>query len=39
MDEAEQKAVADLLRTVRIGLVTMACSAGILGGNELMGVI
>lgn len=39
MDEAEQKAVADLLRTVRIGLVIMAICAGAIGSNELMGVI
>ena len=39
MDEAEQKAVADLLRTVRVGLVIMAICAGAIGSNELMGVI
>ena len=38
MDESEQKAISDLLRTVRIGLVIMAICAGV-AGNEMMGVI
>ena len=38
MDETEQKAIADLLRTVRIGIVIMALAAG-LAGNEIMGVV
>ena len=39
MDEAEQKAIADLLRTVRIAIVVMAAVGGGLGLNEMMGVI
>ncbi len=39
MDETEQKAIADLLRTVRIAIVVMALCAGAVGGNEMMGVI
>ena len=38
MDESEQKAIADLLRTVRIGLVVLTIVAGV-GANEMMGVI
>ena len=38
MDESEQKAISDLLRTVRIGLVIMAIIAGV-AGNEMMGVV
>ena len=39
MDEAEQKAIADLLRTVRIAIVVMAAIGGGLGFNEIVGVI
>lgn len=39
VDEAEQKAIADLLRTVRIAIVVMAAVGGGLGLNEMMGVI
>lgn len=39
MDEAEQKAIADLLRTVRIAIVVMAVVGGGVGINEMMGVI
>ena len=39
MDEAEQKAVADLLRTVRIGIVVMAVVGGGMGINEITGMI
>ena len=38
MDETEQKAISDLLRTVRIGLVILALVAGV-AGNEMIGVI
>ena len=38
MDESEQKAIADLLRTVRIAIVVMAIVAGV-GANEMMGVV
>ena len=38
MNEDEQKAISDLLRTVRVGLVVMAIVAGV-GANEMMGVI
>jgi hypothetical protein len=39
MDESEQKAISDLLRTVRIGIVVMAVCAGSLGINEMTGLI
>ncbi len=39
MDEAESKAVADLLRTVRIGIVVMAVVGGGMGLNEMTGII
>lgn len=39
MDEAEQKAISDLLRTVRIGILVMAICAGAVGSNEMMGII
>ena len=39
VDEAEQKAIADLLRTVRIAIIVMAAVGGGLGLNEMMGVI
>ena len=39
MDESEQKAIADLLRTVRIAIIVMAAVGGGLGINEMMGVI
>jgi hypothetical protein len=39
MDESEQKAIADLLRTVRIGIVVMAICAGSVGVNEMTGMI
>ncbi len=39
MDESEQKAVADLLRTVRIGIVVMAVVGGGVGLNEMTGII
>ncbi len=39
MDEQEQKAISDLLRTVRIGLVIMAICAGAVGHEQLMAVI
>ena len=39
MDEQEQKAISDLLRTVRIGIVVMAICAGSLGVNEMTGMI
>ncbi len=39
MDEQESKAISDLLRTVRIGLVIMAICAGAVGSNEMMGII
>lgn len=39
MDETEQKAISDLLRTVRIGILVMAVVAGAIGSNEMMGVI
>lgn len=38
MDDAEQKAISDMLRTVRIALVVMALVAGV-AGNEMMGII
>ena len=37
MDEAEQKAISDLLRTVRIALVIMAVIGGGMGFNEIIG--
>ena len=39
MDETEQKAIADLLRTVRIAIVVMAVVGGGMGINEMTGVI
>lgn len=39
MDESEQKAISDLLRTVRIGIVVMAICAGSVGVNEMTGMI
>ncbi len=39
MDDAEQKAIADLLRTVRIAIVVMAAIGGGIGLNEMTGVI
>ena len=38
MDESEQKAIGDLLRTVRVAIVVMAIVAGV-GANEIMGVL
>jgi hypothetical protein len=39
MDEQEQKAISDLLRTVRIGIVVMAIIGGSMGVNEVTGMI
>jgi len=39
MDEQEQKAISDLLRTVRIGILVMALCAGAIGTNEMTGLI
>jgi hypothetical protein len=39
MDEAESKAIADLLRTVRIGVIVCAVIMSGAGANELLGVI
>lgn len=39
MDESEQKAISDLLRTVRIGIVVMAICAGSMGVNEMTGLV
>ena len=39
MDESEQKAIADLLRTVRIGVIVCAVIMSGAGANELMGFI
>ena len=39
MDESEQKAIADLLRTVRIGVIVCAVIMSGAGANELMGLI
>lgn len=39
MDEAEQKAVADLLRTVRIGVIVCAIIYSGANMDELMGLI
>ena len=39
MDESEQKAIADLLRTVRIGVIVCAVIMSGAGANELMGMI
>ena len=36
MDESEQKAIADLLRTVRIAIVVMAVVGGGMGFNEMI---
>ena len=39
MDESEAKAIGDLLRTIRIGVVVCAVIMSGAGANELMGVI
>jgi hypothetical protein len=39
VDESEQKAIADLLRTVRIGVIVCAVIMSGAGANELMGMI
>ncbi len=39
MDEQEQKAISDLLRTIRIGIVVMAVVGGGVGLNEMTGMI
>ena len=39
MDEAEQKAIADLLRTIRIGFVVITIIMSGYAGNEMMDVI
>ena len=39
MDESEQKAIADLLRTVRIAIVVMAVVGGGMGINEMTGIL
>jgi hypothetical protein len=39
MDESEQKAIADLLRTVRIAIVVMAVVGGGMGLNEMTGIM
>ena len=39
MDETEQKAIADLLRTVRIAIVVMAVVGGGMGLNEMTGMM
>ena len=39
MDETEQKAIADLLRTVRIAIVVMAVVGGGMGINEMTGTM
>lgn len=39
MDESEQKAIADLLRTIRVGVIVCAVIMSGAGANELMGVI
>ena len=39
MDETEQKAIADLLRTVRIAILVMAVVGGGMGINEMTGMI
>ena len=39
MDETEQKAIADLLRTVRIAILVMAVLSGYMGINEMTGMI
>jgi hypothetical protein len=39
MDESEQKAISDLLRTVRIGVIVCAVIMSGAGANELMGLV
>ncbi len=39
MDETEQKAISDLLRTVRVAIVVMAVVGGGMGLNEMTGII
>ena len=39
MDESEQKAIADLLRTVRIAIIVMAVVGGGMGLNEMTGLM
>ena len=39
MNDNEKTAILDLLRTVRIGIVVMALAAGLVGSNEVLGII
>lgn len=39
MEKTEAEAIADLLRTVRMGLVIMAICAGYLSREELLGFL